>query len=74
MDLPEVKENDMDPINMDPMKMSWHTEGGLLTSSWAESEARESYHPAWMESSYPEEANATRSPGQSSPSPFGKPW
>jgi len=56
------------------MKMSWHAESGLLTSRWAESEARESYHPAWMQSSYSDDANAYRSgPTQSPGSPFGKP-
>jgi len=60
---------------MAPMKMSWHTEGARLASEWIESEATESYNPAWMQSSYPCEASARRSsPNQlSSLSPFGKP-
>src|SRR5260221_4271265 len=70
MDLPEVKENDMGLV-----KMSWHAERGLLTSSWAESEARESYRPTWMQSTYSDEASAYRSGLNQSPgSPFGKPW
>jgi hypothetical protein len=60
---------------MGPMKLSWRTEGGLLTSGWTESEERESYHPAWMQSSYPDEANAQPPyPNQSPRSPIGKPW
>src|SRR5271154_670865 len=69
MELPKVKENDMGP-----MKVSWHEEGSQLASGWIESGASRSYHPAWMQSSYPDEANASRSsPDQSAPSPFGKP-
>ena len=60
---------------MAPMKMLWHTEGGLLASEWVESEAAECYNPAWMQCSYPCEASSPRfSPNQSSPlSPFGTP-
>ncbi len=59
---------------MAPMKMSWHTEDGKLASEWVESEATESYNPAWMQSSYPSEASARR-PGHNrllSLSAFGK--
>jgi len=57
---------------MAPIKMS-HAEGGRLANEWVESEARESYNPAWMQSSYPSEASAQRSiPNQSSLSPSGK--
>ena len=60
---------------MAPMKISWHTEGAAqLASEWIESEAIESYSPAWMQSSYPCEASAQRSNTNqtSSMSPFGE--
>jgi len=59
---------------MAPMRMSWHTDG-RLASGWVKSEAAESYHPAWMQSSYPIEASAERSSRNPSLSlsPFGKP-
>lgn len=54
------------------IKMSWHNEGDRLADVWVESQAAESYNPAWMQSSYPNEARAS-SPSQSlSLSPFGK--
>jgi len=58
---------------MAPMKMSWHTAGNQLASEWLESEATESYNPAWMQSSYPSEASAQRSNSNqfASLSPFG---
>lgn len=57
------------------MKMSWHTEGDRVASEWVESEAKGSYNPAWMRSSYPCEASASRarlSSDFSSLSPFGR--
>jgi len=65
----------VDPIR-DQLRLSWRTEGiRPLSSGWTESEAKESYHPPWMKSSYPEEADAQQSlPSQWPLSPFGKPW
>jgi len=63
---------------MEPMKMSWREEGGQLSNGWTESEASEPYNPAWMQSSYPEEASVSRSSTDQSSlslfglSPFGK--
>ncbi len=56
------------------MRISWQTADGQLLSKWAESEGPGAYHPAWMQSSYPCEANARRSrPNpQTFLSPFGK--
>ena len=54
------------------IKMSWHTEGDRLADEWVESEATASYNPAWMQSSYPNEASAGRSGLDNPRSPFGK--
>jgi hypothetical protein len=56
------------------MKMSWHT-NGRLASGWIKSDATESYHPAWLQSSYPSESGARRRSHNrlSTLSTFGKP-
>lgn len=58
---------------MAPMKMSWHT-NGRLAGGWVKS-VTESYHPAWVQSSYPSESGARRRDLNrlSSLSTFGKP-
>jgi hypothetical protein len=59
---------------MSPIKMSWHSEDGRLMSEWAQLQTPEPYTPAWMQSSYPSEADAQRSrPNLWTPSAFGKP-
>jgi len=65
--------HDVEPIR-DHLELSWHTKsGGLLTSGWTESEGSESYRPAWMQSSYPDESKLPQSiANQSALSPFGK--
>jgi hypothetical protein len=57
------------------MKVLWHTEGGRLVSEWGQSETKGSYNPAWMQSSYPDEASAGFSLliNPSLLSPFGRP-
>jgi hypothetical protein len=57
------------------MKVSWHTDGDQLVSEWGQSEIKETYHPAWMQSSYPAEACTGFSPpiNPSLLSPFGRP-
>src|SRR5260370_40287941 len=51
---------------MAPMRMSWRTDLSRLASEWLESETTESYNPAWMQSSCPNEASVRRSsPNQS---------
>ena len=59
---------------MEPIELSWHTEGGRLAGGWVESKATK-YRPAWMQSVSPREPSAQQcSSILSSPSsPFGKP-
>ncbi len=53
------------------IKMAWHREDSRLAGEWVGLETPEPYHPAWMQSSYPNEASARQS--GTSLSPFGKP-
>jgi hypothetical protein len=46
---------------MPQITMSWQADGERIASRWTESSASLPYNPAWMRSSYPNEASGARS-------------